>query len=206
MTKLRIVLLSGLIILILLATAWALAQFTPSSEQPVPPPQIMRVPQIDVQATVVALTEDPNTPCENKCPQTEYPRDTGVLKIERVYRLNETNYGPFETLREGDTLPVTFGYSSRPAKIRRIPSPQESLPPPGVMAPNKAISHTIALETRGPAQKENGYYIFTIENPNATVASETTLTGLSIGTSIRTTVDYTTEALVGQYTIVSKSQ
>ena len=158
-------------------------------------PDIMLCPTIDLEATVISLSPDTNIECENKCPGYQYPKDTGVIRIDKII---SGNYQELKGIEEGSEITIEFDYSSRPAKIRMIPA----LEAPTSNSPEEPVSHIPTFAE--PIPRENGYFIYIIETNLVDEETETILSGLEVGSKFRATINYCSPIMisVGKYEII----
>lgn len=158
-------------------------------------PDIMQCPTINLEATVISLSPDTNIECENKCPGYQYPKDTGVIRIDKII---SGNYQKLKGIEEGSEITVQFDYSSRPAKIRMIPVSEEPS-----NSPEEPVSHVPTFAE--PIPRENGYFIYNIETNLVGEETEIILPGLKVGSKFRATINYCSPDMisVGKYEIIS---
>ena len=152
-----------------------------------------------IEATVLSITKHDD----------QRPDDSGQIRIDSIsnyVRNPEANYEPLSKSVVGTEIPILFGYSARPAKVRceQIPvgtpylgepitQPEETAPPavqPEGLYENKSIPF------------EGGYYIYTYYT--GTCPEETVLQGVSEGDKIRFTISYAGPRIflyVGKYEI-----
>lgn len=143
---------------------------------------ILQLPQITAEATVIDLQTDTNTACENVCTPYEYPLDTATIRLDKIIAKSNPGQLSLDSFYEGAQIAVSFGYSARPAKVRTIISLPEVKDGEGI---NGTVSHTIHPDTFKPIPKEDGYYIFSIEADSE--QPEITLPGLTVGSRFRAT-------------------
>ena len=158
-------------------------------------PDIMQCLTINLEATIVSLSPDTNIECENKCPGYQYPKDTGVIRIDKII---SGNYQELKGIEEGSEVTIEFDYSSRPAKIRTIPALEE----PTSNSPEEPVSHIPTFAE--PIPRENGYFIYYIETNLVVGEIEIILPGLEIGFKFRATISYCSPNMisVGKYEII----
>lgn len=166
-----------------------------------PKPAMVKVPTIDIEATVISLSLDTNIECEGKYPGYEYPKDTGVIKIDNILSIHNPNNWELKGIKEGNEIKVKFDYSARPAKIRMVPAGKTSTS--SVPASETPISHIPTFAK--PIPKEDGYFMYVIESTLTTEETETILPGLDSGSKFKATVSYSspTRISVGKYKIIS---
>jgi outer membrane murein-binding lipoprotein Lpp len=167
-------------------------------EQVVKPTISVQVPTIKLEATVISLSLDTNIECEEKCPGSEYPRDTGVIRIDRIISVENPNNWDLDEIKEGNEITIEFDYSARPAKIRIVPVPKENDP----ASSETPISHVPTFAN--PIPKEDGYFVYVIESPLVAEESETILPGLDVGLKFTGTIGYSspTKISIGKYEII----
>ena len=166
-----------------------------------PKPAVVKVPTIDIEATVISLSLDTNIECEGKCPGYEYPKDTGVIKIDNILSIHNPNNWELKGIKEGNEIKVKFDYSARPAKIRMVPTGRTSTSL--VPASETSVSHIPTFAK--PIPKEDGYFVYVIESTLVTEDTETILPGLDSGSKFKATVSYSSpiRISVGKYEIIS---
>lgn len=176
-----------------------LQPYTNASE---PTSLALQLPRAQVRATVVSLTSDTNISCEGTCPPHEYPRDTGVLRIDEVKEVTNPSNITLSGIEAGRVIAVEFAYSARPAKIHPVVSGEVTTSPDE--GDDGVVSKQTNPETLKPITKVDGYYIFPVESAQALEEEDTLLPGLQVGTTIETTLDigWVNGVLVGNYTIV----
>lgn len=167
------------------------------SENVEPKPAMVKVPTIEIEATVISLSLDTKIEGEEKYPGYEYPKDAGVIKIDNILAIHNPNNWELKGIKEGNEVTVKFDYSARPAKIRIVPAGKT--PPAG----ETPVSHVPTFAK--PIPKENGYFVYVIESTLVTEETETVLPGLDSGSKFKATVSYSspTRISVGKYEITS---
>jgi len=160
-------------------------------------PDIMQCPTINLEATIVSLSPDTNIECENKCPGYQYPKDTGVIRIDKIISIDNSANWELKGIEEGSEITIEFDYSSRPAKIRMIPALEETS-----NSPEEPVSHVPTFAE--PIPRENGYFIYNIETNLVGEEIEIILPGLEVGSKFRATINYCSPDMisVGKYEII----
>lgn len=196
---------AGVILIIIAILAIVLLQ-TPQDQGPdlpqdgSPEPAMAELPSIELEATVLSLSIDENIECENVCPAYEYPKDTGVVRIDRIISTNygDTGLESLEGMEEGGEITIQFQYSSRQAKIRLVPKSEE----PITGGPDTPVSHTPS--SAYPVPIEDDYFVYTHESTLAEEETETILPGLEVGDKFRATLNYifSDMIVVGKYEVI----
>lgn len=163
-------------------------------------PAIAKYPTIDLEATVVSLSPDTNIECENECPGYQYPKDTGVIEINKIISIDNPNNWELKGIEEDGEITAQFHYSSRPAKIRMIPALNKLQ---RLIKPETLVSHVPTFAK--PIPKEDGYFIYSIESTLVDEETETILPGLKVDSKFRATISYSSPGMisVSQYEIIA---
>lgn len=162
-------------------------------------------PSITLEATVVSLTLSSEEDCRrlgysiDECPSHIYPRDKGVIKIDKIVTCEETSpvtdgreivyVSVCDKLSIGEMMEVEF-LSTRPTKLVAIPPSPEAK----TVSPDTPISKPFY-----PVTKEDGYFVVTYEDTRVIETTVTILPGLEVGSKFR----YTGYEYIGKYDIIS---
>jgi len=157
-----------------------------------PDPSMAELPSVDLEATVVSLNTDENVECEGVCPAYEYPKDTGVVRIDKIISTNygDTGLESLEGIKEGGEIAVQFQYSARPAIFRLIPAPEQPAP----TDPETPVSHVPS--SARPAPVEDGYFVYAHESGIVEEETDTILPGLEVGSKFRATINYISSNMI----------
>ena len=148
-----------------------------------------QVPTIKLEATVISLSLDTNIECEGKCPGYEYPKDTGVIRIDKIISMDNPYNWNLDEIKEGNEITVQFDYSARPAKIK--------------MVPVSSVDTHIPTFAK-PIPKEDGYFVYVIESTSVKEETEEILPALNVKSKFRAIISYSspTRISVGKYEII----
>ena len=157
-------------------------------------PMMAKVPTISLGATVVSLSTDTNIECEGKCPGNVYPKDKGVIRIDKILSINNPYNWELEGVEEGNEVQIELYYSSRPAKVKRIPASARAK-----TAGDNSSSVSGVPTFAKPIPKEDGYFIYEFETTLLDKETETILPGLKVGSKLSATISYSSPTMITVY-------
>lgn len=156
-----------------------------------------RLPVYTIEATVLSLSRDSNQECLERCPGYEYPKDSAMLRIDKILSIDNPDNVGGEEFVEGSDIKVQLLYSSRPAKIvyKHSNSGLQNIPPdmPASSIPSFAQ----------PIPVDHGYFVFTVEQSVQT-QSPVVLPGLQQGSKLRAAIslETPTKGFIAEYEII----
>jgi|GEM_PF-1758233 len=180
-------------LLILLSASCSIQSNKPSTNVGL----MARLPVYTIEATVLSVSLDINQDCLEKCPGYEYPKDSAMLRIDKILLIDNPDNVGGKGFQEGSDINVQLLYSSRPAKIiyKHSNSGLQNVSPdtPALSIPSFAQ----------PIPFDNGYFVFTVDQSVQT-ESPVVLPGLQPGSKLRTAIslETPTKGTIAEYEII----
>jgi len=159
--------------------------------------EMVQVPTITIEATIISLSIDENIECLEVCPAFQYPLDIGYIKINKIISVNNPLEWDLVGISENSEIEVKFSYSSRPVKIRLIPASSQE-----PSSSNTTVSHVPS--SANPVLLEDEFFVYVIESNLVSEVTETILPGFREGSNFNATISYSSSdrIYVGEYVLI----
>jgi len=140
-------------------------------------PEFALSPTIELEATVISLVNGTT----NKTSDQTYPCDYGIIKIDTILSINNPDNQEMDHIEEGMEIDVEYIYTSQKAEIIEFP----------VLNAHDVLNNTTVYSAPNLiVTKEDGLFVFMIENSLLDDETVTILPGLKNGTRIYANVTY----------------